>query len=223
MKYLKNFFQSTQTKEWDITDYIQGTYTINDGIIDVDGNVNLARLKIDKIPFKFGKVTGDFYCNNNNLNSLDGSPYEVGGDLSANINRLISLEGGPKKVGGNYHCLGQDFSNILTLISLKGSPLEVGGYINCKKNNICNFYGFDTIFPDELSEVDYQHLTISRNPVDEIYQLCPTIKFIKYLNEYSVIRGNEVLVKRLDHALYLASGIDFELDKLVLQNYKLVE
>jgi len=50
---------------------INGKYTINDdGSIDVDGEVDLSRKKLTKIPFKFRNVSGGFYCNNNQLTSL---------------------------------------------------------------------------------------------------------------------------------------------------------
>ena len=45
---------------------VKGTYTINDdGSIDVDGDVNLSRKKLTKIPFKFRNVSGSFFCYNN--------------------------------------------------------------------------------------------------------------------------------------------------------------
>ena len=56
-------------------------YTINkDLTVDVSGNVNLSSQKITSLPVQFGKITGNFYCNNNNkLTSLKGSPIHVGG------------------------------------------------------------------------------------------------------------------------------------------------
>ena len=51
-------------------------------------------------------VTGYFYCNNNNLTSLEGAPKEVGGGFYCSSNNLTSLEGAPKKVGGSFNCYG---------------------------------------------------------------------------------------------------------------------
>jgi hypothetical protein len=56
-------------------------YTINDDYtIDVEGCVDLHGKNLDKLPsyIKFGIVGISFYCSNNQLVSLDGSPREVG-------------------------------------------------------------------------------------------------------------------------------------------------
>ena len=43
-------------------------YTINeDSTIDVDGNVYLRNKGLTKLPLKFGKVSGNFDCYNNQL------------------------------------------------------------------------------------------------------------------------------------------------------------
>ena len=84
---------------------IKGTYTINnDGSIDVEGSVNLSRKKLTKIPFNFSKVSGNFYCTNNQLTSLDGAPNTVGGYFACYNNQLVSLEGAPNTVGGGFYC-----------------------------------------------------------------------------------------------------------------------
>ena len=46
--------------------YKIANYTINDDLtVDVDGDVRLSHLRLTKLPFKFGSVTGNFYCSNN--------------------------------------------------------------------------------------------------------------------------------------------------------------
>jgi hypothetical protein len=97
-------------------------YTINhDGIIDVDDDVGLYnRLgKMEKLPVKFGKVSGYFECGDNNLTTLKGRPSYVGGSFSCNGNKLTSLEHGPNYVGENlicgiltHHILGNVHENI---------------------------------------------------------------------------------------------------------------
>ena len=42
-------------------------YTINNGLVDVDASVDLASRKLTKLPLQFGKVTGNFFCGNNQL------------------------------------------------------------------------------------------------------------------------------------------------------------
>ncbi len=104
-------------------------YTINlDSTIDVDGDVRLQCEDFNKIPFKFGKVTGNFYCDDNNLESLDGCPYYVGGGFSCANNKLINLKDSPSEVGGMFNC---QYNN---LISLEGMTLEIGGFFNCRNN-----------------------------------------------------------------------------------------
>ena len=76
-------------KKYDITDY-----TINnDESIDVNGDVYLINMSLDKLPLKFNRVTGNFYCRDNQLTSLEGAPKEVGGDFYCHNNQLTSLEG----------------------------------------------------------------------------------------------------------------------------------
>jgi len=115
---------------------INGTYTINDdGSIDVDGNVNLSRKKLTKIPFNFSKVSGSFYCTNNQLTSLKGAPNTVGGYFSCSNNQLTTLEGAPNTVGDNFYCT----NNQLT--TLEGAPNTVGGDFCCTYNQLTTLDG----------------------------------------------------------------------------------
>ena len=99
-------------------------YTINpDGSIDVDGNVGFNGMELTKLPLKFNKVTGFFWCMDNELTSLEGCPKEVGGDFYCPSNKLTSLEYSPQKVGGSFGC----GNNLLT--TLKGAPKKVGGFL----------------------------------------------------------------------------------------------
>lgn len=96
-------------KNWNIKNY-----TINsDGSVDVDGDVSLKyrllklekkwfRSKLDKIPLKFGRVSGNFYCYGNNLTTLEGSPRYIGGEFDCSNNKLTSLVGGPEVVIKTY-------------------------------------------------------------------------------------------------------------------------
>ena len=80
-------------------------YTINNGLVDVDASVNLVNRKLTKLPLQFGKVTGNFYCHNNQLTSLEGGPKEVGGDFDCHSNnQLTSLEYAPEKLSGKFYC-----------------------------------------------------------------------------------------------------------------------
>ena len=64
-------------KTYDITNY-----TINtDGSIDVHESVYINGWDLDEIPLNFNKVEGLFYCDSNQLTSLEGCPKEVRGDF----------------------------------------------------------------------------------------------------------------------------------------------
>ena len=109
-------------------------YTINhDDTIDVDGNVFLGYKlgNMEKLPVKFGKVSGSFYCHSNKLTTLESCPYYVGGDFVCDKNKLTTLEYCPKYVGGHFSC--ED--NKLT--TLKGiEKCEILGNFYCRNNKI---------------------------------------------------------------------------------------
>ena len=92
---------------------IRGTYTINDdGSIDVEGNVNMHESKyinnLTKIPFKFGKVVGNFWCSSNILTDLENSPKYIEGHFGCDNNELTSLDLFPIYVGGDFYCTYND-------------------------------------------------------------------------------------------------------------------
>ena len=106
MKYLSLFESFDKSKIDEICrKYYIKNYTINsDGSIDVDEDVNLHNLGLEKLPFKFNKVNGHFNCNFNNLKSLEGSPIEVNGGFDCNDNELTSFEFSPKIIRGYLCC-----------------------------------------------------------------------------------------------------------------------
>jgi hypothetical protein len=98
--------------------------------VDVSRSVYLNEQGLNRLPFAFGKVGGDFKCSGNRLVSLEGAPVEVGKYFWCSYNRLVSLEGAPTKVGGSFNC----FDNRLT--SLEGAPREVGGSFECSADGL---------------------------------------------------------------------------------------
>ena len=108
---------------------IQGTYELVDGVYNVKGNVLLkSNKKVEKLPVKFGKVTGYFYCSYNKLRSLEGSPKWVGDYFSCDNNNLTSFKGAPKFVGGDFFCFGN------YLKTLEGCPQHIGVEFKCDYN-----------------------------------------------------------------------------------------
>ena len=113
-------------------------WSINsEGLVDVDGDVDLSyelyNSGIKKIPFNFGKVTGNFICQRNDLKSLEGSPREVGGDFNCEMNILTNLKGAPQSVGGDFKC------SSWSLLSLEGIG-HVGGKIVMIYDPCCPIY-----------------------------------------------------------------------------------
>ena len=138
MKLIKNFKKFFDNRKIDAIckEYRIENYTINsDGSIDVDDNVWIINQGITKLPLKFGRVRGSFYCYDNQLTSLEGTPKEVGGHFYCYNNQLTSLEGAPKEVGGDFDCS----HNQLT--TLEGCPKEIGGDFICSRNELTTLEG----------------------------------------------------------------------------------
>jgi len=84
LNYKKEMNIESICQEYDIQNY-----TINsDGTVDVDGIVDLSRRNLSKLHLKFGRVTGNFYCYNNKLTTLEGCPKVVGGEFYCYDNPL---------------------------------------------------------------------------------------------------------------------------------------
>jgi hypothetical protein len=109
MKYLK-VFENYQSDEEIISICSKlgiDNYTIENGLVNVNGNVNIARKLSSievKLPIRFGAVTGYFDISNNGLNSLEGCPETVGGGFHCGNNKLTSLEFCPQKVEFGFYC-----------------------------------------------------------------------------------------------------------------------
>ena len=137
-------------------------YTIVDGKVNVNGNVNLTYRGLTKLPISFGVVTGDFNCGYNNLTTLEGCPSSVGGNFYCNTNQLTSLEGGPNSVGEDFSCSGNE------LTSLEGCPDSIGaaiwGYFSCYDNPIYEIY---KLFNDYSKVELFNYMDIIYEPEDD--------------------------------------------------------
>jgi hypothetical protein len=162
MRYLKTYrvFESagpglTKEQEEFLNKYTKGSWTYDPktGLVDVVGDFDCryddwdraGRQNFQRVAstqqlktlsgVKFGKVSGYFDCERNQLTSLEGAPQEVGGDFDCSNNQLTSLEGAPQEVGRNFYC------SYNQLTSLEGAPQEVGGDFNCWGNNLKSLEG----------------------------------------------------------------------------------
>lgn len=123
------------------------------GVVDVDGHVRLSSLW-DKLPVKFGKVTGTFICSGGKLTTLEGCPTHVGDVFDCSSNMLTSLAHAPTHVGRHFRCS----DNQIT--SLAHAPKRVEGYFNCGKNQLTNL----THAPEWVQE----NFTCYSNPLDSL-------------------------------------------------------
>lgn len=74
------------------------------GIKVVVGDVKIQNSRIRTFIFDLDEVTGNFFCFNDSLISLKGSPKYVGGIFDCGQNNLNSLEFAPKEVGEFFIC-----------------------------------------------------------------------------------------------------------------------
>ncbi len=187
MKYIK-LFESFEDIDSICKKYDIRNYTINpDGSIDVDSNVDLSEKGLTKLPLKFGKVTGSFYCYRNQLTTLEGSPNEVSGGFYCRNNNLTTLEGAPKEVGGNFYCGNNQ------LISLEGGPNYVGGDFSCHKNQLISLEGGP-------KEIDGGFIC-SDNPIYSLYNLFTDYKSYLDSLDYGYLRGTDIVKSRFQEAL----------------------
>jgi hypothetical protein len=196
MKYLKIYenFQSDEDIAKICQKYRIENFTINNGLVDVDGSIDFAGIvpftigtistwlkKIDGyfIPLKFGHVSGDFNCSYNQLTSLEGAPKSVGGGFYCSYNQLTSLEGAPKSVGGSFYCRNNQ------LITLEGIPKSVGGDRDFTRSGF--FYCYE-------------------NPVYEVWKLIsPGSKWnnihMELFSDYDCLRGTNIIIDRFNEFL----------------------
>ena len=176
-------------------------YTINeDGSIDVDEDVDLESKRLTELPLNFNEVTGNFYCNGNNLTTLKGSPKYVGGGFYCSHNYLTSLEFGPIEVDGIFNCS----KNKLT--SLEFSPEKIGFDFSCCNNpKLTNLYG--------ISDNIGQYLYCIESPISSIINKGVDIDFIRAFNSYRVIKDDKVVLKRLKYVMELFD-MEYDLEKI---------
>jgi hypothetical protein len=205
LKY-KAFMESKMDIDIICKKYKIENYSINDdGTVDVYGDVDLYAMNLTKLPLKFGKVTGEFQCAENDLISLEGMPSEligsfyvyanklkslvgcpseIGGDFLCNDNLLTNLEGGPVSVGGNFDC----DKNLLTTLS--GGPSVVGGSYRCNTNKLANLSGCPKTINDDFQCINNELISLEGSPsrIDGTF-LCNRNNLSSLVGGPSVVHG----------------------------------
>jgi len=160
IKHMIDFLRSLTREEIELVNWLgkctKGSWEIGkDGLVNVFGSFDCSGQDLkDFKGVKFGIVTKDFDCDDNNLTSLEGAPKGVGEDFNCSSNKLTSLKGAPKKVGGDFSC------EYNKLTSLKGAPREVGDecWVYCQDNKLTSLEGI----PQGV-----KHLMCDGNPISE--------------------------------------------------------
>jgi hypothetical protein len=159
-------------------------YIINDDLtVDVNGNVNIAYMRLTKIPIKFGTINGFFYCDNNQLITLTGAPIEVHGDFNCYNNKLTSLKNSPNIINGDFYCscnlllsleyipnkiYGNFGCSDNKLISLEDGPNEVYGNFDCSYNKLISLKGIPKIIKGKFLWINNNEKLESLEPLDLI-------------------------------------------------------
>ena len=145
------------------------------GFVDVDGVFDCSEQGLtDFKGVRFGKVSGGFYCEGNQLTTLEGAPRAVSLSFHCGGNQLTSLMGAPQTVGGDFHCYNNDLTSLVgapktikgdfhcyrnELTTLEGAPQSVGWNFDCEDNQLTTLVGA----PQEVKGDFY----CGQNPVTE--------------------------------------------------------
>jgi hypothetical protein len=190
--HLDVFKYDPNKPEWklEIDDVVKGRgkWTLNsNNEYDVDGDVSVIDfghlIKGDKIPFKFGKVTGDFVWSGTQITTLEGCPNLVGETFYCTKNKLTSLEFAPLFVGKNFSCYHNKITNLdhfpvsvggdiqvsgNQLIDLVGLPKEVKGALFVSDNNLTTLKGCSEIV-HSMFDCSDNYLTSLEYAPKEVY------------------------------------------------------
>jgi len=160
MKKIKNQFFSDKSDicmwlyQMGVVDYTLIKDPMYGFVVDVGGGVDISNRGLRFIQVKFNTVEGSFTCSNNQLQTLLGSPMNVGVGFYCNNNNLTSLKGCPVNIERSFTCSHNEIESLIgapkeikgdfgcshnLLISLEGAPLTVGGAFACTNNLIADF------------------------------------------------------------------------------------
>jgi hypothetical protein len=190
-----------------------GNYTINDDLsIDVGGSVYLINIQdLKYLPLRFNYVSGGFFCPENILVSLEGSPLTVGGNFGCGYNELKTLEGSPQTVNGDFNCIHNE------LETLEGGPQTVGGNFSCYRNELKDLEHF----PEVNGIIDIEENTVNLlvytfiNKADSF--------MIEDFVDYEIVRNGDTVM--LDRLQTFIRDNDLEMPDLdkIKEHYKIIE
>lgn len=109
-----NFLNQYTTRDWGYGG--PNVWEETDEGVNVFGSVYFPEGKYKKMPVKFRTVYSNFSCANNELETLEGCPVDVGRIFRCDNNKLKTLEGCPKRCS-EFSCR---MNPIETYSALKG-------------------------------------------------------------------------------------------------------
>lgn len=179
---------------------VRNKITVNDdGTVDVIGNIKMSNKGYTELPVTFRRITGDFDCSINNINTTKGFPKVVTGHFSCERNDLTSLVGCPVIVGGEYDCSENKLTSLVgcpqqitysfscndnKIHTLEHCPIDIGEDFNCNENRISSLFKM----PKRIGGDFY----ISSNPMPEFIEIYNTLEWeerqilFKYQSHYDV-------------------------------------
>ena len=113
------------------------------GLVDVDGYFDCSWQGLSDFKgVRFGKIGGKFYCDNNQLTTLEGAPREVGGDFICYHNPVAN----------------ETLKNIFRLMKKGKSYLEsiesLWSKIPVEDQTLLYRPGFEWVVGDEMRKLD---------------------------------------------------------------------
>lgn len=162
-------------------------YTINkDYSIDVNNSVYLSNRNLKSLPIKFNYVSGNFFCANNQLTSFENFPKKIGNKLDASHNKIKTLKDLP------------DIDNGVP------NTIDVFHSIDLSYNEISSFEGAKDVYRKR----NVSFINIDANPITKVWNYILSGKeqqdideLINLINEYDIIRGDEIILHRLNDFL----------------------
>jgi Leucine-rich repeat (LRR) protein len=157
-----------------------------DESVTVCKSVKISNRGLIKIPIRFREILGHFYCDENQLVSLEGAPQIVKGNFYCSNNCLTSLVGAPQEVRYHFDCsnnyltslvgapqVGRHFdcsNNYLT--SLVGAPQEIKGNFNCSNNQLTSLEGVPQIIKGNFHCSYNKLINLNGLPLIGMYFTC---------------------------------------------------
>ena len=138
-------------------------YKINNGLVDVDGDVYLCNKKLTKLPLNFGEIKGYFTCINNKLTTLKGCPVRVDGDFDCGYNKLTKLDYLPEFIGGDFYC---GCNSLRTFTNLEKCWLV--GEIICWDNPIYEIFDLFKGKDWNIGEIDRLNMLVKDFSLNEL-------------------------------------------------------